>query len=123
MTVKEKALSFLTLFSSASTLVCCALPALFVTLGMGAAFAGLVSQVPQLIWMSENKLWFFGFGGTMLVLAGIGQYQARSLPCPIDAAKAKACDKTRRWSKRVYALSVLIYAVGATFAFGSALFT
>lgn len=119
--MKEKAISFLTLFSSTSTLVCCALPALFVTLGMGAAFAGLVNEVPQLIWMSENKVWFFGFGGTMLALAGTTQYRARNLPCPLDAAQARACEKTRRWSKRVYALSVVIYAVGATFAFGSEL--
>lgn len=121
--MKQRALSFLTLFSSASTLVCCALPALFVALGMGAAFAGLVTQVPQLIWMSENKLWFFAFGGIMLFLAGIAQYRAGNMPCPLDQDKAEACGKTRRWSKRAYTLSVIIYAIGATFAFGSNLLT
>ena len=117
--MRQKLLATLSLFTSASTLVCCALPALFVALGMGAAFAGLVSQVPQLIWMSEHKLWFFSIGGLMLLIAGIAQYQARNLPCPIDAAQAKACDQTRRWSKATYFASVAIYLIGAAFAFGS----
>ena len=37
------------LFTSFGTLICFALPALFVALGMGAAVAGIVSAVPQLI--------------------------------------------------------------------------
>ena len=47
--------SLATLFASSGTLVCCALPALLVALGAGAALSSLVSAVPQLVWMSENK--------------------------------------------------------------------
>src|SRR6187200_1056050 len=38
------------LLASSGTLVCCVLPALMVALGAGAALAGLVTAVPQLIW-------------------------------------------------------------------------
>lgn len=113
--------AFLSLFTSLSTLVCCALPALFVSLGLGAAFAGLIAQAPGLIWMSENKPWFFGAGALMLTLGGWAQYQARNLPCPIDREHAQACTQARRWSKGLYFVSVAIYLIGALFAFGSSL--
>ena len=43
----------LSLFSSVGTLLCCALPALLVTLGMGAALAGFVSAVPWITAISD----------------------------------------------------------------------
>lgn len=115
--VKRAVLPFLTLFTSASTLVCCALPALFVALGAGAAFAGLVGQFPQLIWLSEHKKGLFLFAGLALIVAGIAQYRARNLPCPLDPRAAQACTQARRLAKITYVVSVLIYLLGAGFAF------
>ncbi len=109
--------SFISLFTSASTLVCCALPALFVTLGMGAAFAGLVSAIPQLIWLSEHKAALFVGAGVMLTIAGIAQYRARNLPCPIDRDAARACDQARKTSRIIYGFSLAIYVIGGAFAF------
>ncbi len=114
---RRSLLPFFSLFTSASTLVCCALPALFVALGMGAAFAGLVSKFPQLIWLSEHKVGLFGSAGVMLILAGVAQWRARNLPCPLDADAARACASARRWSKVTYGVSVAIYWVGSGFAF------
>jgi hypothetical protein len=51
----SKRLSALSLFTSFSTLICCALPALLVALGAGAVLSTLVSHVPQLVWVSEHK--------------------------------------------------------------------
>jgi len=119
----RSALPFLSLFTSLSTLVCCALPALFVALGAGAVFAGIVAQVPGLIWMSEHKILLFAFGSVMLTAGGVGLYRARNLPCPLDPAQAQACDQARKFSKIVYAISVLIYVIGFVFAFGAPLFT
>lgn len=110
-------LSFLSLFTSASTLVCCALPALFVALGFGAAFAGIIGSVPQLIWMSEHKVWIFGYGAVMLTIGGFFQWRNRTESCPIDQNLSEACATTRDWSKIIYILSVAIYSVGAFFAF------
>jgi hypothetical protein len=76
-------LNTLALFGSFSTLICCALPALFVTLGAGATLAGLVSHVPQLIWLSEHKIALFVFSGALLIIAGIARYRTRNAPCPI----------------------------------------
>lgn len=121
MVVKNKLLAFLTLFTSISTLICCALPALFVALGLGAAFAGIVTNVPQLIWISEHHLLVFGVGGILLVLGGLMQWEARKLVCPIDPKLAEACKTTRSWSPILYLVSVGIYLVGAFFAFSGPL--
>jgi hypothetical protein len=98
----KRALAFLSLFTSLSTLLCCALPALFVVLGLGATFAGLVGAFPQLIWISEHKVFLFGFGAVMLAVGGALQWQARKLSCPIDPKMASACKTTRDWSSWVF---------------------
>lgn len=107
----------LTLFTSFSTLICCALPALFVTLGAGAVLAGIVSNVPQLVWLSEHKIALFIFAGTMLTVSGFLRYQSRNAPCPIDQDQARACGRLRRASAYIYGFSVAIYLTGFFFAF------
>ena len=115
--VKTKHLSLLTLFASGGTLICCALPALLVSLGAGAVMASVVSSVPQIVWFSEHKLGVFIFAGIMLSISGLLQWQARSLPCPSDKALAELCNKTRVNSLRVYFFSVCIFLIGGFMAF------
>ncbi|HSW11479.1 MAG TPA: hypothetical protein VLI06_01495 [Solimonas sp.] len=109
--------ALLSIFTSSSTLICCALPALLVTIGAGATLAGLVSAVPQLVWLSAHKGLVFGAAGAMLAIAGALQWRARYAPCPADPRLAAACARTRRISLSVYLLSLAIYAVGVVFAF------
>jgi hypothetical protein len=110
-------LSWLSIFTSAGTLVCCALPAAFVALGAGATLAGLVGAVPQLVWISENETAVFGVAAVMLAAAGLLQYRARFAPCPADPRLAAECRRARRVSRRVYTVSLVIFAIGAFFAF------
>lgn len=109
--------STLALFGSFGTLVCCALPALLVSIGAGAAVIGLVSTFPQLIWLSEHKVGLFIFAGVMLALSGLMRYLTRNAPCPADPAKAKACMRMRRWSLGIFLFSLTMYAIGFYFAF------
>jgi hypothetical protein len=109
--------SVLSLFASSSTLICCALPALLVALGAGAALSGLVGAFPQIVWLSEHKISLFITAGVLLAASGWLQWRNRSAPCPIDPALRDACLKTRKLSWRVYWVSVGIYAVGGWFAF------
>jgi hypothetical protein len=113
------AASLLSLFASSSTLVCCALPALLVALGAGAALSSLVSVFPQLVWLSEHKLGLFSFAGLMLAASGALQWHNRSAPCPLDPTQRQACLRTRSTSRWVYLVSVGMYAVGSWFAFGA----
>ena len=107
----------LSLFTSLGTLVCCALPALLVTLGLGATLAGLVSAVPQLVWLSEHKALTFGLSGLLLFGAGVILWRARNAPCPADPAQARACARLRRVSLAIYGFALFVYLVGAFFAF------
>ena len=118
----KRLISFLSLFTSVSTLVCCALPALFVLLGLGATFAGLVGSIPQLIWISAHKEIFFGFGAVMLIVGGALQWNVRKIACPIDSIQAENCHVTRDWSVWVYFASLAFYAVGAAFSIGPEIF-
>lgn len=109
--------ALLSLLTSSGTLVCCALPALLVTLGAGAALSALVAAVPQLVWLSEHKEGVFTAAALMLAAAGCLQWRARTLPCPADPALAAACARARTTSLRVYALSLAIFLTGGFFAF------
>ena len=109
--------SLASLFASSSTLVCCAIPALLVALGAGAALSSLVSIFPQVVWLSEHKEPLFGFAGLMMIGSGALQWRNRSAPCPIDLALRDACLKTRKTSSTVYVVSVVLYLIGGWFAF------
>ncbi|MEZ0224098.1 MAG: hypothetical protein ACAH83_06065 [Alphaproteobacteria bacterium] len=119
-TRREKFLAALSLFTSASTLVCCAMPALFVTLGAGATLAGLVTAVPQLVWFSEHKVWVFWGAGLLLAVGGWLQWKSRYAPCPTDPALAKACMRLRRNGHIIYFISLGLYLTGVFFAFVAA---
>ncbi len=110
-------LSMLTLLAGSGTLVCCVLPAVMVSLGAGAALAGLVTAVPQLVWLSAHKAWVFGAAGGMLALSGLALWHGRRLPCPADARLAAACTRLRRWSAGLWIAAALATTVGALVAF------
>ena len=109
--------AFVTLLAGSGTLVCCVLPAVMVALGAGAALAGLVTAVPQLIWLSEHKAGVFGAAFAMLALSGAQLWRARRLPCPADAALALTCSRLRKASVSLWVLALLCTGLGAAFAF------
>ena len=109
--------SLVSLFASSSTLVCCAIPALLVALGAGAALSSLVSIFPQVIFLSEHKAELFGFAGLMMIGSGALQWRNRSAPCPVDPALRDACLTTRKIAGNLYASSVVLYLIGGWFAF------
>ena len=110
-------LTFLTLLASGGTLICCVLPAVMVALGAGAALAGLVTAVPQLVWISEHKAAVFGLAFLLLGLSGALLWRARSLPCPADQELAKACLRLRQASLAVWWIALACSTLGSIFAF------
>jgi hypothetical protein len=106
-----------TLLASGATLVCCVLPAVLVSLGAGAVLVGLVSAVPQLVWLSEHKGWVFGIAGVLLIAAGAMLWHARRLPCPVDPVAARSCTRLRRASAMLYWTALVSYLLGGSFAF------
>ncbi|MDO9013965.1 MAG: hypothetical protein Q7U84_04190 [Polynucleobacter sp.] len=109
--------SWVSLFASTSTLICCALPALLVSLGAGAALASLVAVFPQIVWISEHKEAIFLVSSALMVAGGFLQWRNRYAPCPIDPDLRNACLSTRRISLRIYLFSLVLLLVGGWFAF------
>jgi hypothetical protein len=109
--------ALVTLLSASGTLVCCALPALIVAVGAGAALAGLVTAVPQLVWLSTHKALVFSAAGALLIFGGALQWHARRLPCPSDPLRGQLCGRLRSAGAWTYGAAIGIYLVGATFAF------
>ena len=107
----------LSLFASASTLLCCALPALLITVGAGAVMAGLTATFPGIILLSANKGPLFIASGLLLGLSAFMQWQTRNAPCPADPEQAAACIRLRALGRRLLEISVAVYVIGVFFAY------
>src|ERR1044071_1500914 len=111
------------LLGSLGTLLCCALPAVLVSLGAGAAVASLVTNVPQLVSLSEHKIPLFLFAAAMLAISGVTTYLNRRTPCPVDPVQARSCRRMRRFAASIFFTSLALFAVGFYFAFLATRFT
>ncbi len=113
---KETSATWVTLFASTGTLVCCALPIILVTLGMGATVAALTSTFPFLITLSQHKEWVFAGSAVMLALSAWIIYRPEH-SCPVDPDLGRICDRTQVWNRRIYWISVILWGVGIFAAF------
>jgi mercuric ion transport protein len=111
--------SYLSLFTSFGTLLCCALPSLFVLLGLGATVASFLTAVPWLVTLSHHKTWVFAISGVLIAGNLVYVYaiapRLQSAACPVDAPEA--CASASRFSRVVLWISAVIYAIGAFSAF------
>ena len=119
---KDLIIPTISLFTSFGTLICCALPAMFVALGAGAVLAGLVSSLPFLILISKYKAILFLTSGFLILISGFLIWNSRNAPCPTDPYKAKACSRLRKISIFIYLFALLIFFIGFFFAFVASYF-
>lgn len=108
-------LSYFSLFTSLSTLLCCALPSVLVLLGLGATVASMLSALPWLVTLSKHKTWTFGISGVLIAASFVNMYWivpklARGQAC--DADDPTACGQASRISKVLLWFSAVIYAAG-----------
>ena len=108
--------SYLSLFASFGTLICCALPSLLVLLGLGATVAFFLSAAPWPVTLSRHKSWIFLFSG-LLISANIvyvyylaPRLRAAGQACPVDANET--CGTADRVSRAILWISAAIYLVG-----------
>ena len=114
---RQTILPSLSLFTSVGTLLCCALPALLVTIGMGSALAGIISAAPWVTALSTYKTQLFVVAGILILLAIFLHWKAKNAPCPADPRKAKACGQLRTFSTIILGVAATMYLVGIFFAF------
>lgn len=119
--LRSGALSYVSLFTSLSTLLCCALPSLFVLFGLGATVASVLSEAPWLVTMSHHKHGVFLMAG--LLIAGNFVYvyriaprlQAKQGAC--DPNDPGACQTASRFSRFVLWCSAVLYLIGCFTAY------
>ncbi|MEP1231526.1 MAG: hypothetical protein ABJG88_12695 [Litorimonas sp.] len=117
LALRETAAPTIALLTSLSTLICCTLPAVMITLGMGAALSSLTSNVPQLIWLSAHKPLVFGGSFILLGFAWLARYLTRNMPCPADPVMARTCTRLRKFGGWILYSGFVVWAVGAFSAF------
>ena len=105
-----------TLVLASGTLLCCALPILLVTLGMGASVAALISAAPWLVTLSHYKGWMFAISAAGLIAAAFFLYRP-GRTCPTDPRLAQFCATADRWNRRVLMLAAVVWTIGAFAAF------
>ena len=108
---REAGLSFITLFATTSTLICCALPILLVSIGLGASVATLTSLFPGVVLLSKYKLWIFVGTGFLLGVSAWSLWRP-GRTCPTDPVLAAHCMKAEQLSRRVFWSAVTIWGVG-----------
>jgi mercuric ion transport protein len=112
--------SYLSLFTSLSTLLCCALPSLLVLFGLGASVASMLSFMPWLVSLSHHKSWVFAISGTLILLSFIQTYAiAPRLRKGADtcATDDPSCDRASKISKILLWISAAIYLIGVFTAY------
>ena len=115
--MKDSLVSIFSLFTSSSTLFCCALPAVFVMLGAGASFARFISVFPFLITLSVDTIELTLFAFLMMGVAGYSNYRASFAPCPVDPEQGRKCMVLRKRSRLIFYISSGILIVATFFTY------
>lgn len=108
-------LNYFSLFSSFSTLICCALPSVLVLLGMGTAVASLLSAAPWLVSLSRHKIWTFSIAGTLIAASFVTTYVVAPKLQSGDSCAADdptTCGEVSKLSRAVLWGSALIWSGG-----------
>lgn len=103
--------SWLALFASTGTLICCALPILLVVLGFGSVVAAITSYFPVLVVLSEHEGWMFGLSAILLGLTAWLLW-GRQMHCPTEPGLAARCKQARVINQKVFWAAVLIWSIG-----------
>ena len=112
-------LNYFSLFTSFSTLLCCALPSLLVLFGLGASVASMLSFMPWLVALSRHKQWTFAVSGVLIAVSFVNMYYIapgiRVKECSGD--DPSACEKASRLGRVLLRVSAGIYSVGVFVAY------
>ncbi|MDE3036949.1 MAG: hypothetical protein KGJ21_00630 [Pseudomonadota bacterium] len=102
------------LFTSAGTLLCCALPIVLMSLGLGAAAAALYANLPFLSVVGAYRAWINVGSAILLAIAGWLLYRPGHA-CPADPALAVRCKASRRWNLFFFWQALGIWVFGVFF--------
>lgn len=113
-TRRSAVLTYFSLFTSLSTLLCCALPSLLVLFGLGASVASMLSFLPWLVALSRHKILTFSISGALIACSFVNTYYIvpplGRWECSPD--NPDACAKVSKSSRILLWVSAVVYAIG-----------
>ena len=103
---RSSLLNYFSLFTSLSTLLCCAV-------------ASALSFMPWLVTLSRHKQWTFSVSGVLIALSFVNMYYVapRLRPAECSPDDPSACEDASKLSKVLLWVSAGIYAVGVFVAY------
>lgn len=117
LTRHQRVASFFALFTSAGTLLCCALPSALAFIAGGAAVTSFVSIFPWLVTLSQVKGWLFLGAGLVLLVSGMLVFRPKgTVACRLTGGRG--CEVAGRFSKAMFWAAATVYTTGAFFAYG-----
>ena len=118
-TRRSALLSYFSLCTSLSTLLCCALPSLLVLFGLGASVASMLSFLPWLVTLSRHKALTFSMSGVLIAWSFVNSYyvvpRLKTEECSPE--NPNSCAEASRLSKFLLWVSAVIYSVGLFVAY------
>jgi len=114
---KQQRWGVLLLFASTPTLLCCALPIIFVSLGMGSLVASIyIDKLPWLQWFGMNSLLTFSISGLILLISAYFLFKKKR-SCPLDSKLSQICNNAQKWNIYFFYLASSIWLISALSAF------
>jgi len=113
---KDSVTLFLALFTSFSTILCCALPIILVFLGFGSAFAALSSNFMFINIIAEKGSYLFI---ASLIFLAISAYFIffKNQSCPSDKKLANICLKSKIINKYIWFFAIFIWIISFFFKY------
>ena len=108
--------TILAFFTSCSTLFCCALPIILVSLGFGAVSSSLISNYAFITILAEYSITLFILAFILLSLSGYLLFFKVSF-CPANPEYAKICLLCKKTAKIMWFISLFILFVAIFFKY------
>ena len=108
--------AYAALFSSVTTLFCCALPAFLVLLGFGlTSVLTFFTAIPGWETFGIYEMWYFALSGGLLVIGFYFAYfrqpsQGQTCDSP-QSGSDSACSTARRWNQRILWIALFLFGL------------
>ena len=105
------------LIANGGVMLCCVLPAILVSLGLGSTLVTFLDNYPIFIEITKHKAYIFIGVFILLVINGVLIYRSQNQVCEIDEI-SKECDEVKSASKGIYIFSVIVYFISLYLSYG-----
>ena len=105
------------LISNGGVMLCCVLPAILVSLGLGSTMVTFLNEYPIFIKITEYKNYIFSVVLFILFFNGFVIYKNRNKFCEIEGLKNE-CSQVKSVSILLYIFSIIIYLISLFLSYG-----